>query len=189
MQMPTHIVAGVILRRAFAPTKSRALSLALTAVLAFLSHGLLDKLARITYHRPTADLHSAFWVGYHLLLLLATIAFFYFWWKECKWGIIFAILPDLDWVFIHAQEWFHLKFAFYQRPHMHDLLQVVFQRAPFSYLDRLPNNRYRPWACLWELALIAALLWVSRMLKRKPQQAGGEMMPQNDDAKFADRNI
>lgn len=61
-------------------------------------------------------LRSVFWVGYHLALVVAIIVFLDLWWKARKWGIAFAILPDLDWIFIHEQEIFHIKIAFYRPP-------------------------------------------------------------------------
>jgi hypothetical protein len=169
MQTPTHILAGVVIQRVVAGGRRRALAFGLTAILAFLSHGVLDKLARITYHPPAADFRSPFWVGYHLVVLLATIAFLYGWWREFRWGIAFAILPDLDWVFIHGQEIFHIQIPRYQQPHLHHLLQRILEWTPFTVLDRLPNNRHHPWGCLWEVLLVAMLLVASRFLTRGPR--------------------
>lgn len=120
MQAPTHILAGVLIQKAFVWKQHRRLALGLTAVCAFLSHGLLDKLARLTYHRANPDFHSPIWVGYHAALILVTLLFLYWWWKPFKWGIIFASLPDLDRVFIHAQEIFHFSIPFYRQPHLHN---------------------------------------------------------------------
>lgn len=167
MQLPTHILTGIVLQKSLAQKKRPALALGLTALLAFLSHGILDKLARVTYHPPSPDFRSPFWVGYHLALLLTTILFLYLWWRQFRWGIAFAILPDLDWVFIHGQEIFHFTIPFYRRPHLHDLLHFIYQRFPFTYLDRLPSSHARPWTCLWELLLIAVLLACSHALTRK----------------------
>jgi hypothetical protein len=169
MQLPTHIITGVIIQKLCARARPRALALGLTAGLAFLSHGVLDKLAQVTYHPPAPDFHSLFWVSYHSALVLATIVFFCIWWREFRWGITFAILPDLDWVFIHGQEIFHIKIPFYRQPHLHHLLHFIVDKTPpFTYLSRLPNNRHNPWACLWELLLVAALLIVNFSLGRRP---------------------
>jgi hypothetical protein len=49
---------------------------------------------------------------------------------------------------------------------MHNLLHVVFDLTPpFSYL-RIPNHRRNPWACLWEVALVLAMLVALYLLKR-----------------------
>ncbi len=168
MQEPTHILAGVAIQKAFAGVKPRPLALGLTAIVAFLSHGILDKLANVTYHPPQADFHSPFWVCFHLAVVLATIAFLYYWWREYRWGITFAVLPDVDWVFIHGQEIFHFRIPWYRQPHLHHLLQRMLEWTPFAYLDRLPSNRHNPWGCLWEILLILALLMVIRFLPKKP---------------------
>ena len=160
MQAPTHILAGVIIQRSFETVRPRGLALGLTAVCAFLSHGLLDKLANATYHPPNADFNSPFWVSFHSGVLVVTIVFLVMFWRRFKWGIFFAVLPDLDWVFIHGQKIFHIYIGFYQKPHMHNLLHVVFDVwPPFKYLH-VPSHRFNPWACLWEVALVLAMLGV-----------------------------
>jgi hypothetical protein len=167
MQEPTHILTGVIIQRSLQWIKPRPLALTVTALTAFLSHGLLDRLADVTYHPAQANFKSPFWVGYHLCVLLASLCFLYLWWRPYKWGIFFAMLPDLDWVFIHSQEIFHFKIPFYTRPRMHDFLHIIFnQTPPFSHI-RVPNNRHHPWASLFEVALILAMLAVIRFLTQR----------------------
>ena len=166
MQEPTHILAGVLIQRSFASIKPRPLALGLTAVCAFLSHGLLDRLANATYHPPDANFHNLFWICFHSGVLIFTVLFLVIWWKRYKWGIFFAALPDLDWVFIHGQKILGIHLSFYQKPHMHNLLHVVFDETPpFSCL-RIPNHRHNPWACLYEVCLIAAMLGAIYFLTR-----------------------
>lgn len=169
MQEPTHILAGVIIQKCFDGARHRRLALGLTAAVAFLSHGLLDQLARVTYHPAKADFHSPVWVGFHATVLAATIAFLWLWWKKFKWGIFFAALPDVDWIFIHGQEIFHFQIPFYRTPHLHNLLGFIYDKIPpFStathYIRLLPYHRNNPWAGLWEVLLIAGMLLVSRLL-------------------------
>lgn len=135
-------------------------------------HGLLDKLANVTYHPAHADFHSVIWVSYHLTVLLVTILFLYLWWKPYWVGILFAMLPDLDWVFIHGQELFHVRIPFYREPHMHHLLRWLYAQVPaLSFLDRLPNNRQNPWAIFWEVLLVAALLLIIRLSGKSKKSA------------------
>ena len=163
-------MAGVIIQRSLQWIKPRPLALTVTAVAAFLSHGLLDRLADITYHPAQANFKDPFWVGYHLYVLIATVGFLCVWWRRFKWGIFFAMLPDFDWVFIHGQEIFHIKIPFYRRPHMHDFLHLIFnQTPPFSHL-RVPNNRHNPWACLFEFGLVLAMLAVIWFLTQRKRQ-------------------
>lgn len=169
MQEPTHILTGVIIQKSFGGIRPRGLALGLTATVAFLSHGFLDELARITFHPADPDFHSPFWVGYHAAVLMTSILFLFLWWKKYKWGIAFAALPDVDWIFIHGQGIFHIQIPFYRQPHLHDLLHLIYHRIPpFSWLtsivNRLPNARHNPWACLWEVLLVAMLLLTLRLM-------------------------
>ena len=63
MQTPTHMLGGVLIQKAFDWKQHRHLALGLTAACAFLSQGLLDKLANLTYHRANPDFQSPIWVG------------------------------------------------------------------------------------------------------------------------------
>jgi hypothetical protein len=149
--------------------KHRAWEKVLIATAAFLSHGMLDKLANFTYHPPNADFHDPFWVGYHLCVLIVTILFVCRWWPRFKLGVTFATLPDLDWVLLKSQDFFHFTIPFYRSPHMHRLLSVLVDATPpFSDL-KIPSHRYQHWACLYEVALIAVLLLILRFLS-KPNQ-------------------
>ena len=169
MQEPTHILAGILIQKACAGVKPRPLCLGLTAATAFLSHGFLDELSRITYHPADPDFHSPFWVVYHSVVLLTTIYFLWRWWRPFKRGIFFAALPDLDWVFIHGQNLFHWQGGFYRRPYLHEFLGFIYHHVPpFSWVTqafgRLPNERHNPWACLWEILLVAMFLLMIRLM-------------------------
>jgi hypothetical protein len=172
MQEPTHILAGVIIQRALFRKWSRAAMFIPMAIIAFLSHGILDKLSNVTFHPHRADFHSVIWDSYHFGVLMFTILFLYLWWRSFKWGILFAMLPDLDWVFIHGQEALHLRLSWYQQPHLHHFLGWVLARIPgLAWLDHLPNNREHPWAAVWELLLVACMLTLIQFmtLKDKPE--------------------
>jgi hypothetical protein len=172
MQTPTHLLTGVLIQKGFDRMQNRRLALGLTAVCAFLSHGLLDKLANLTYHLANPDFRSPIWVGYHAALVVVTIVFLYWWWKPYKWGIIFANLPDLDWVFIHAQEIFHFRIPFYRQPHLHHLLgRVVNELPPFSWLNHLPNYRHNPWAILPEAVFLIVVAFALRVQTRGSQDS------------------
>lgn len=170
MQEPTHILAGVIIQKCFTRMKYRKVALALTAVTAFLSHGFLDKLAQMTFHPAKPDFHSFVWVAYHTMVAIVTVLFLVIWWRRWKWGIFFAMLPDVDWIFIHGQEILHVRIPFYTQPHLHHLLGFIYEKIPpFSwvtpYLDRLPNYRHNPLAALWEVLLVFVMLAMLRLLK------------------------
>jgi hypothetical protein len=173
MQEPTHILTGVIIQKSFEGSRHPKLALALTATIAFLSHGFLDKLANLTYHPAQPDFHSPVWISYHSFLIVATVAFLVLWWKKFKWGILFACLPDVDWVFIHGRELFNWIFGthsnFYPHPYLHMTVGYIWKNIPpFSFvtpcLDHLPNLRHNPLACLYEFLFVAFLLLVLKLI-------------------------
>lgn len=185
MQEPTHILTGVIIQKCFDGAKHRKIALALTAAIGFLSHGLLDKLANLTYHPARPDFHSLFWIGYHSFVALATVAFLVLWWRKFKWGILWACLPDVDWIFIHGRELFnfafHTRVRFYPRPFIHDFDGYIWEHVPpFSFvtpwLDHLPALRQNPWACVFEFLLVATLVVILKLItmaRRPPLRSGG----------------
>jgi hypothetical protein len=168
MQAPTHILAGTIITEAFKRMKNRKPAFVLVAICAFLSHGLLDKFAKMTYHRPDADFNDPVWVGYHIGVLLTTILFIRLLWKDYKWGIIFAMLPDLDWVFIHGQKIVGINIAWYKTAHIHSVVHFVFDNLwPFYHLHKLPDYRYEPLTALGEILLLILLFMFLRWQQRK----------------------
>lgn len=168
MQAPTHILAGVVIGKLFEWRTYRGVSLFLTAVLAFLSHAVLDKLAKATYHRPDADFGDPVWVGFHLIVALVTVIFLYLWWTEYKWGIVFAVLPDMDWVIVHSQRALNVDILFYNTPHIHNALNWMMDHTiPFCYLNVLPDNRENPLAGFWEILLGIFLIFFIRVIETR----------------------
>jgi hypothetical protein len=188
MQEPTHILTGVIIQKSFERSKHRKLALGLTAALAFLSHGFLDKLANLTYHPANPEFKNPIWVGYHLFVVAATIVFLVLWWKKYKWGIVFACLPDVDWIFIHGRQiydsLFHGQSHFYARPYLHNFDGGIWETLPplswvTPHLDALPNLRLNPLACLFEFLLVAVLLLVLKMISMGQRPRRQEAGPAN----------
>jgi len=87
----------------------------------------------------------------------------YFWWRQFRWGIALAVLPDLDWVSSNGQEIFHFQIPFYRQPHLHHLLQFILQWPPVTYLDGCPTTDITPELPV-ELLLMAVLLVAGRFL-------------------------
>lgn len=174
MQEPTHILTGIIIQQSIQLKWGRRLGATVfICAAAFLSHGVLDRLADMTYHPAKADFNSPFWVIYHSCILVLTIVFLRLWWRPYKWGVTFAMLPDLDWVLIHGQNVFHIPGHFYRQPYMHHFLGLIFDKTwPFSRI-RFPKYRLQPWACLNEVALLAALLAVIFTLTRIQRAKSG----------------
>jgi hypothetical protein len=165
MQGPVHLLTGIIIYRLLSWRNYAMAGLVLTCIICLFLHGLFDKLAIITYQPPHADFTDPFWLTYHIISWLASIAIIYVFWRDYKWGIIFSLLPEVDWIFIGAQDILHTSIPFYKRPWIHDALNYIFDNTvPFNYLNYLPDNRLNPWACIWELLIIACLALILRAL-------------------------
>lgn len=156
MQAPTHVLAGICLSLVIAGNEKSAkpVSKTLLALTALFSHGILDRFARLTYHPPQADFSDAFWVSFHALVLLVFIFLMWQFAKPFFIGIIFSILPDFDWIFIHGAALIGIENPWYSKPYLHEFIYAVFNRTfPFYYLDLIPNLTSEKWRCVWEILL------------------------------------
>jgi len=166
MQAPTHILAGKIIQQITDRRDFRFLIIGLMLFLGLLFHAIFDKMARMTYHPPDADFTDYFWVFYHLAVLLTTIVFLYLYGAEAKWGILFSLLPDVDWIFIHGQRLLGVDIPFYRVPHIHQLLNWVMDNIPpFTLLNLLPDYRFYYWAFITELVFVGLLLFIIHRMK------------------------
>lgn len=166
MQAPTHILAGVIINRLFKWRNYRFAGLLLTFTCCLLAHGIFDKLA-LSVYQPEADSSDPFWRLYHIFMWLVSLVLLYIFWSDYKWGIIFSLLPDFDWVIIGVQRLFNFDIRFYDMPWIHFTLNFVLnQIPPFNYMYLLPDNRNQPWACIWEFVLIGILALIFRVMVR-----------------------
>jgi len=165
MQAPTHILAGVIINRIFKWRNYRPVGLLLTFILCLFVHAIFDKLSIAVYGSDDLSLNDPFWLIYHLAMWLGTIVLFYIFWREYKWGIVFSLIPEMDWIIIGLQHLFHFTISFYSVPWIHfGMNYIIDQIPPFNYAYLLPDNRLNPWACLWELLLIALLALIFRAM-------------------------
>jgi hypothetical protein len=87
MQAPTHLAMGILIQKALRKVQPLTLQYFLIAFLAVMSHGILDKLTRFTYHPPTSLFDDWFWISYHLVLTPLTIFIFVKYWRKHN-GII-----------------------------------------------------------------------------------------------------
>lgn len=159
LQAPTHILASLVIRESFRWRYYGFFSFLLTAVVAFLSHGFLDKLARLTYHPSQAALTDIFWMGFHTMVVLVTLVLLYLFGKKYFWAIFFSVLPDIDWLILHTANALGKEVVFYKTPHFHNALNWMMEHTiPFCYLDNLLDFRLIPIAFLVEL-LLCGLLW------------------------------
>jgi hypothetical protein len=164
MQAPTHILAGMIIGRAFSWKKYRFFSVLFTVLTALFFSGILDKLGRAVYDPPYMDFTDPIWLIYHVAVWLVSLVMLYMYWGEYKLGIIFSLLPDLDWVILGTANAFGKEIIFYKEPWLHNGINYVIDNiVPFSYLNLLPDQRTNPLACIWEILLFGLLVLVFRL--------------------------
>ena len=168
MQLPTHSVAGVLIdkvvQRAHLPAPAR---LAVTALGCYFSHGVLDKMARATYHPPD-PIDDPFWKGYHQRILPAFTWFVSLWFGPRHWfAMLFSALPDLDWVVRGLSRRYGWSIPGWETPILNESLHSILDQVPVvNRLNQLPDLRYERKGALVEAGLVAVMLglilWAGR---------------------------
>lgn len=154
MQAPTHILTGVLIEKIV--NKYPELRFKATFIITggIVSHILLDKFARLTYHSPKALWKDLFWLVYHASLLFATIISLRYYWKDYKLGIISAIIPDFDWIFFRPITTFFPSIEVFKEPVLHRFFETILSYIlPLKLLDGLPN-----WTLRRETVIIEGVL-------------------------------
>jgi hypothetical protein len=166
MQLPTHFVTGVfidsLVKRSPLPQLLKPL---VVAVSCYLSHGVLDKLARATYHPPD-PIDDTFWKTYHHQVLptitysvLGTYA------PKHLFAMVCAALPDLDWVVRGLKRRFGWRLSFWDHPILNESLHKFWDQIPVvNQLNRLPDLRFERRGVLVELGLVAILFGLIHIL-------------------------
>lgn len=177
MQAPTHLVTGVLIQKALRKKKVHPFPLQyfLVAFFAVISHGILDRLARFTYHPPMPLTGDWFWISYHSIVAFLTIFIFVKYWKRYKLGLIFSVLPDFDWVVIHLSSLFSFQIPFWKEPILHNFLfNFLDFLPPFSFLNSLPDWTLERNAVIIEIALFTTLIIIIYAVEREKQTWRGK---------------
>jgi hypothetical protein len=180
MQGPTHLIAGVLIQKAMGKVRPLLLQYFLVAFLAIISHEILDELARLTYHPSKPLIDDWFWVSYHTILAFLIIFVFAKYWRRYKLGLIFSVLPDLDWVVIHSSELFSFRISFWKRPILHEsLFSFLDSLFPFRFLNTLPDLSLERKGVILELAVLVPLIFLVYAMERKKVNKEEERVEEN----------
>lgn len=176
MQAPTHLLTGKLIEKTINKRGSSPWHKVLTALLALLSHGVVDSLARITYH-PAAPLPGDwFWITYHAAVALFTIYLVIRNWKFSKLGPICSILPDLDWLVLYTTSALGVQLSFWKTPILHEfVINAVISLPLLKYLQNLPDWTEYRFGVLFELVLLLILLALDLLLKGKEKPIPGSV--------------
>lgn len=159
MQAPTHILTGVLIEQAVSPIGSPALRYSAIVAAGAISHVLLDRVARLTYHPPDPLPRDWFWVGYHALTLGAAAHLVRTRWRGNKAGILAASLPDFDWALTWAGRLLPGRQRRERPAHLHHHILRLVETVPgVRSLARLPNWTQRRGGSMLELAICGGLL-------------------------------
>jgi hypothetical protein len=169
MQMPTHFVAAILIDKLVAKTTLPSpAKLLLVAGAAYLSHGILDKLARATYHPPD-PLDDTFWRTYHHSVLPAlngAVSFLYG--PKHLFAMAWSILPDLDWVVRGISRKYRRSLPGWEQPILNEGLHSFLNHVPLvNQLNRLPDLRFQRRGVLVELGLVIIMFGFIQLLGDK----------------------
>ena len=170
MQAPTHILTGVLIQQSARPIPSPALRYGAIVAAGPISHVLLDRVARLTYHPPDPQPRDWFWLGYHALTFGAAAHLVRTRWASHKTGILAAALPDLDWALVWASRLLPRRRRTARPDRLHHYALRVAETVPgVRSLARLPNWTHRRGGSILEVALCGGLLALGRGRRSRRQ--------------------
>lgn len=160
MQAPTHILIGAWIQASVERFVPQRWVPWVAAPLAALSHGMLDKLARFTYHPPKAQWRDPFWCAYHAAALVGSVVLFQRYGRRYRWGVRLAVAQDLEWAAAHAARTLKPGSDLFGGASPHRLVSKALDRVPgMCALERLPRWTHRKEAALIEVGLACLALW------------------------------
>jgi hypothetical protein len=163
MQAPTYILSGMIIKRTFDWKYYRFFSVLFTIITALLFHGIFDKLGKAMYGPGHIDFTDPFWLGYHILGWLTSLVMLYMFWRDYTLGIIFSLVPYIDWLIMGTAAAFG-KEVIYKQPWIHVGINYIIDNViPLNYLNMLPDQRSNPLASVWEILLFGLLALIFRL--------------------------
>ena len=165
MQPPTHLASGILIQRSLEKIQPKLLRYTCLALLCLLAHWFLDKLARYTYHPSQPLIDDWFWILYHIIVTFLTVYIFVTYWRKYKAGLLFSLLPDLDWIILYPLRWIFPQNPYLNDSVLHRTVFIFFDRLPlFKLMSFIPNRTLGRAGALWEFILLGILFL---LLKRR----------------------
>ena len=150
MQMSTHFLIGILVSKIFSlltPTLPIAAQIIFIAILAVISHYLLDCIAISTYHPYKAHWDDIFFKIFHIVYAYGLSIFIFIWFfNDFWWVMLFSILPDII-------DWYIMRYILHKGPFVHPSIDKV-RDTLFSWL---PDFKEKKWAVINEFIVAGAL--------------------------------
>ena len=150
MQMSTHFLIGILVSKIFSlltPTLPIAVQIIFIAILAVLSHYLLDCIAISTYHPYEAHKDDKFFMIFHIVYAYGLSIFIFIWFfNDFWWVMLFSILPDII-------DWYIMRAILHKGPVVHPSIDKV-RDTLFSWL---PDLKEKKWAVVNEFIVAGAI--------------------------------
>ena len=151
MQLPTHVIAGIVIQFLVMDlvTTPSWLQLILIVILGVISHFFIDALAKVTYHPPTRE-PGKFWLYWNLFVfglgIFMVLLYFQVYWI----GIFSAIIVDLwDWYFLRNYANRTSRPDWGKKYYLHPIADKIRGR----FFSRLPNLNHSKIGIIPELIL------------------------------------
>ncbi|TRZ48491.1 hypothetical protein D4Q80_03770 [bacterium] len=158
MQGPTHLFAGILIQKSLQKIRPRILRYFLIVSLAIFVHVIFDNLSRVTYHPPEPILEDWFWVCDHLIMYGLALYILIKYWSRYWLGMLFSVLPDLDWFIKHAAKIFSFSNPVLEQGILHKNLRAAIDPTlPLSLLRRFPDLKFERIGALIEVGLLLVL--------------------------------
>lgn len=172
MQAPTHILTGVLIEELTRKSPRLPFKPLIIITSCILSHMILDKFARLTYHPSKPLYKDAFWVFYHASLLIVTIVSLRLYWKDHKLAIIASVFPDIDWIIFRPITALFPELEALKGPVTHKLLEDVLSVVlPIQWFDTLPDwNLNKPTVLIEMIVLSFLFLAIQHTANRGGRQ-------------------
>jgi len=159
MNLITHVLNGVLIQILCFTFFIFPFDFIFTAVIAFLSHFIVDTFSKITYHTPEPHWDDKFWIAWNITVRVVgyiTIIIFY----PYLLAIIFVNLPDIwDWTIvrrIQRRRNINGKIDYHHNNFFHRIVDKIREKTLFW----LPNWIYEKKAVLTEIIIDFALTFI-----------------------------
>lgn len=158
MQMITHFLVGIIIQKFLFGIIPFPFDIILILILAFLSHILVDCLARLTYHTPDPQKGDKIWLSWHVVIYVTSFLVFIIFCNPYWLVMIVSILFDIwDWYTLRMIQRHIKKDPNWGKKYF---LHPIIDKVRSRFFMWLPDLTYNHKGILVEIVIIISLLCI-----------------------------